>query len=64
MAGSKQVQSFDVLIVGGGPVGLSLGIALARFVPGINVGLLDRRALTVPKDSRASAIAEGPSSAP
>jgi 2-octaprenyl-6-methoxyphenol hydroxylase len=59
MAGSNQVQSFDVLIVGGGPVGLSLGIALARFVPGINVGLLDRRALTVPRDSRASAIAAG-----
>ena len=59
MAGRDQVQSFDVLIVGGGPVGLSLGIALARFVPGINVGLLDRRPLAVPSDSRASAIAAG-----
>lgn len=59
MVQTGQVQSFDVLIVGGGPVGLSLGIALARFVPGMTVGLLDRRELAVPKDSRASAIATG-----
>lgn len=59
MAQTGQGQSFDVLIVGGGPVGLSLGIALTRFVPGMTVGLLDRRTLEVPKDSRASAIAAG-----
>ncbi|WP_417579083.1 FAD-dependent monooxygenase [Pelagibacterium sp.] len=59
MAQTGQVQSFDVLIVGGGPVGLSLGIALAKYIPGMRVGLLDRRKLTVPKDSRASAIAAG-----
>ena len=59
MAGETEKRIFDVLIVGGGPVGLSLAIALEKFVPGIRLGLIDRRPLTVPRDSRASAIAAG-----
>lgn len=50
---------YDLIIVGGGPVGLSLGIALARFTPGIKIALIDRRAMSVPHDMRASAIAPG-----
>src|SRR5690554_5941942 len=52
-------RTHDVIIVGGGPVGLSLGVALTRFAPGIRVALVDRRPMSVPKDARASAIASG-----
>ena len=55
----SQAQSFDVLIVGGGPVGLTLALALVQSARGIRVGLVDRRPLSVPRDSRASAIAAG-----
>ncbi|UJW84451.1 FAD-dependent monooxygenase [Devosia sp. SL43] len=54
-----QAQKFDVLIVGGGPVGLTLALALVQSARGIRVGLVDRRPLSVPRDNRASAIAAG-----
>jgi 2-octaprenyl-6-methoxyphenol hydroxylase len=53
------MDKFDVLIVGGGPVGLTLALALAQSARGVRVGLVDRRPLSVPKDNRASAIAAG-----
>lgn len=52
-------KRFDVLIVGGGPVGLTLALALVQSAKGISVGLVDRRPLSVPRDARASAIAAG-----
>jgi 2-octaprenyl-6-methoxyphenol hydroxylase len=52
-------QRHDVIIVGGGPVGMTLALALVRSAPGIDVALVDRRPLSVPRDNRASAIAAG-----
>ena len=52
-------ERHDVIIVGAGPVGLTLALALTRSAPGIKVALVDRRPLSIPRDNRASAIAAG-----
>lgn len=53
------VEQFDVVIVGGGPVGMTLALALAQSARGMRIALIDRRPLSVPRDNRASAIAAG-----
>lgn len=52
-------QSYDILIVGAGPVGLSLAVALTRSVTGFSIAIVDRRIPVAPRDMRASAIAAG-----
>jgi 2-octaprenyl-6-methoxyphenol hydroxylase len=56
---APHVDKYDVIIVGGGHVGLAMAVALVRSAPGVNVALVDRRPLSVPRDNRASAIAAG-----
>jgi 2-octaprenyl-6-methoxyphenol hydroxylase len=54
-----QDESFDIAIVGGGPVGLAMALALVHSINDIRVALLDRRAFSVPRDQRAFAVAAG-----
>src|SRR3954471_4629865 len=51
--------SYDVIIVGGGPVGLCQALALTRFQRGMRVALIDRRPFAVPDDKRAFALSAG-----
>lgn len=50
---------YDIVIVGGGPAGLTLALALTRAMRGLKLALVDRRPFSVPPDQRASAIAAG-----
>lgn len=49
----------DVMIVGGGPTGLTMAAALVTSMPELNVVLCDRRPISVPNDARSFAISAG-----
>jgi len=57
MAGTA--RNYDAIIVGGGPVGLAMAVALSQSMAGLSVALVDRRDFAVPHDQRASALSAG-----
>lgn len=56
---SKERGRIDILIAGGGPVGLSMALALVRFMPGLKLAVCDRRPFEVPNDARSFALGAG-----
>ena len=56
---TSKKEQFDVIIVGGGPAGLTLGAGLVHFMPELRVAICDRRPIAVPDDARSLALAAG-----
>ncbi len=56
---NKNIKNYDVIIVGAGSVGLTMGAVLAKFGLEMKIAILDRKAFEVPLDSRSSALAAG-----
>jgi 2-octaprenyl-6-methoxyphenol hydroxylase len=52
-------ERYDIAIVGGGPAGMTLALALSRSIAGLRIAMLDRRDFAVPPDQRAFAISAG-----
>ncbi len=59
MAGKAGAGKYDVIIVGGGPAGLTLGAGLVHFMPELDVAVCERRPFAVPDDARSLALAAG-----
>ena len=55
----KNTTRYDIIIVGGGPVGLTMAACLANFGTDLKIAICDKKPFSVPVDSRASALAAG-----
>ncbi|VAW20487.1 2-polyprenyl-3-methyl-6-methoxy-1,4-benzoquinol hydroxylase [hydrothermal vent metagenome] len=59
LSANKAAQNYDIIIVGGGPVGLSLAAGLAHYLDQYKIAVCDRRKMVVPNDARSLALAAG-----
>lgn len=53
------MRRFDVVIVGGGPAGLSLAACILQFGPELSVAICDKGDFSIPQDSRSFALSAG-----
>ncbi len=55
----KAALNYDIIIVGGGPVGLSLAAGLVHYLGEFKIAVCDRGKMAVPDDARSLALAAG-----
>jgi len=56
---NRSFRKYDIIIVGGGPAGLSLAAGLVHYMSELKILVCDRRKMTVPNDVRSLALAAG-----